>query len=63
MTTGVHNHGEAPHLPVEVLEAVDAHLSAYRRQTDLDPGAAALAARLTPTGSPPPAIPPNAPAF
>jgi tetratricopeptide (TPR) repeat protein len=35
------------HLPTNVLEAVDAHLSEYR-QTDLDPGAAALAARLTP---------------
>jgi tetratricopeptide (TPR) repeat protein len=35
------------HLPVDVLEAVDAHLSEYR-DTDLDPGAAALTARLTP---------------
>ncbi|MED7823216.1 tetratricopeptide repeat protein [Streptomyces chiangmaiensis] len=35
------------HLPTDVLEAVDAHLSEYR-QPDLDPGAAALAARLTP---------------
>ncbi|MFI9587836.1 tetratricopeptide repeat protein [Streptomyces sp. NPDC052236] len=35
------------HLPTDVLEAVDAHLSEYR-QTDLDPGAAALAARLAP---------------
>ncbi|MGW7385442.1 tetratricopeptide repeat protein [Streptomyces sp. NPDC054794] len=35
------------HLPTHVLEAVDAHLSQHR-QTGLDPGSAAVTARLTP---------------